>query len=157
MSDGLQQEETYEEMIARSPVLLNRNDATPPAIARALVLSLVEDGQLPAELVEAACVAIHAREVSGGCTALAEGIAIPHGCLDVPRPLVAIAIHAEGVDCGAIDGQLSRIFILQLNRQGSRAHVRFLAGVNRRLLRAEVRAAILAARTPEVVKALLCG
>ena len=95
---------------------------------------------------------------AAGCTALANGIAIPHGYMDeVEKPVVAIGVHTRGVDCSSIDGQPTRIFILLLNHQGSRDHIRFLAAVNRRLIIPEIRAAILVAQSRDEVLHLLAG
>ena len=152
MSDGL-----YETLVAQCPVLLDRVEVTPPELAAALVDSLVAAGHLPPERRDEACAAVHEREVSGGSTALACGIAIPHGYLDVPEPLMAVGVHRAGIDCGAIDGSPSHIFILLLSRRETRAHIHILANVNRRLLLPEVREGILQARTPETVRALLLG
>jgi PTS system nitrogen regulatory IIA component len=112
---------------------------------------------LPADLRETARAAVNARE-QAGCTALANGIAIPHGYMDeVENPVVAIGVHTNGVDCSSIDGQPTRIFILLLNHQGSRDHIRFLAAVNRRLIIPEVRVGILVAQSRDEVLHLLAG
>ena len=76
---------------------------------------------------------------------------------EVESPVVAIGIHVHGVDCSSIDGQPSRIFILLLNHQGSRDHIRFLAAVNRRLIIPEIRAGILMAQSRDEVVRLLAG
>jgi mannitol/fructose-specific phosphotransferase system IIA component (Ntr-type) len=60
------------------------------------------------------------------------------------------------VDCGAIDGLPSRIFVLVLSSpQQPKAHIRFLSEINRRLLRSEIREHILLAHDPETVRTLL--
>ena len=132
-------------------------EESPEGVFSRLFDALVAAGRLPAGLREKARAAVNAREAAG-CTALANGIAIPHGYLDeVERPVAAIGVHARGVDCSSIDGQPTRIFILLLNHLGSRDHIRFLAAVNRRLIIPEVRAGILVAQTSDEALHLLAG
>ena len=148
-------------ILRASPIVLGMTADSPEEVFSRLFDALVAAGGLPADLREPARenlqAAVNARE-QAGCTALANGIAIPHGYLDeVERPVVAIGVHANGVDCSSIDGQPSRIFILLLNHPGSRDHIRFLAAVNRRLIIPEVRAAILVAQSRDEVLHLLAG
>ena len=147
----------YDAILQASPVVLGMTEDSPEGVFSRLFDALVAMGCLPANLRETARAAVNARE-QAGCTALANGIAIPHGYMDeLEQPVVAIGVHARGVDCSSIDGQPSRIFILLLNNQGSRDHIRFLAAVNRRLIIPEVRAGILVAPTREEVLRLLRG
>lgn len=147
----------YDAILQASPVVLGMTEDTPEGVFSRLFDALVAAGRLPADLREKARAAVNAREAAG-CTALANGIAIPHGYMDeVERPVVAIGVHKSGVDCSSIDGQPTRIFILLLNHLGSRDHIRFLAAVNRRLIIPEVRAGILMAQTRDEVLRLLAG
>ena len=147
----------YDAILQASPVVLGMTEDLPEGVFSRLFDALVAMGCLPADLRETARAAINARE-QAGCTALANGIAIPHGYMDeMESPVVAIGVHTRGVDCSSIDGQPTRIFILLLNHQGSRDHIRFLAAVNRRLIIPEVRAGILVAQTREDVLRLLAG
>ncbi len=147
----------YGTILQASPVVLGMTEDSPEGVFSRLFDALVAMGCLPADLRETARAAVNARE-QAGCTALANGIAIPHGYMDeVEKPVVAIGVHARGVDCSSIDGQPTRIFILLLNHQGSRDHIRFLAAVNRRLIIPEVRAAILVAQSRDEVLRLLAG
>ena len=144
-------------ILQTSPIVLGMTEGSPEGVFSRLFDALVAENRLPADLREKARAAVNARE-QAGCTALANGIAIPHGYLDeVERPVVAIGVHARGVDCSSIDGQPSRIFILLLNHPGSRDHIRFLAAVNRRLIIPEVRAGILVAQSRDEVLHLLAG
>ena len=144
-------------VLQASPVVLGMTEESPEGVFSHLFDALVAADCLPADLRETARAAVNARE-QAGCTALANGIAIPHGYMDeVESPVVAIGVHARGVDCSSIDGQPSRIFILLLNHQGSRDHIRFLAAVNRRLIIPEVRAAILVAQSRDEVLRLLAS
>ena len=147
----------YETILRACPVVLGMTENSPETVFSRLFDALVSTGRLSADLCERARAAVNAREAVG-CTALANGVAIPHGYLDeVESPIAAIGIHPQGVDCSSIDGLPTRIFILLLNHLGSRDHIRFLAAVNRRLIIPEVRAAILVAQSREEVLRLLAG
>ena len=147
----------YDAILQASPVVLGMTEDSPEGVFSRLFDALVAMGCLPADLRETARAAVNARE-QAGCTALANGIAIPHGYMDeLEQPVVAIGVHSRGADCSSIDGQPSRIFILLLNHQGSRDHIRFLAAVNRRLIIPEVRAGILVAQTRDEVLHLLAS
>lgn len=147
----------YCTILQTSPVVLGMTEDSPEGVFSRLFDALVAMGCLPANLRETARAAVNARE-QAGCTALANGIAIPHGYMDeVEKPVVAIGVHTRGVDCSSIDGQPTRIFILLLNHQGSRDHIRFLAAVNRRLIIPEIRAAILVAQSRDEVLHLLAS
>ena len=147
----------YGAILQASPVVLGMTENSPEGVFSRLFDALVAAGCLQADLREKARAAVNARE-QAGCTALANGIAIPHGYMDeVEKPVAAIGVHARGVDCSSIDGQPTRIFILLLNHQGSRDHIRFLAAVNRRLIIPEIRAAVLVAQSRDEVLHLLAG
>ena len=147
----------YSTILQASPVVLGMTEDSPEGVFSRLFDALVAMGCLPANLRETARAAVNARE-QAGCTALANGIAIPHGYMDeVEKPVVAIGVHTRGVDCSSIDGQPTRIFILLLNHQGSRDHIRFLAAVNRRLISPEIGAAILVAQSRDEVLNLLAS
>ena len=147
----------FDAVLQASPVVLGMTEDSPEAVLARLLDELVAAGSLPADLRDAARDAVLAREQTSG-TALANGVAIPHGYLDaVQRPIAALGFHSRGVDCSSIDGQPSRIFILLLNHPGSRDHIRFLAAVNRRLIIPEVRAGILVAQSRDEVLHLLAG
>ena len=147
----------YEAILQTCPVVLGMTETSPEAVFSRLFDALVSTGRLPAELCEKARAAVNAREAAG-CTALANGVAIPHGYLDeVKSPVAAIGIHPQGVDCSSIDGLPTRIFILLLNHLGSRDHIRFLAAANRRLILSEVREGLLMAQTRDEVLKLLVG
>ena len=147
----------YDAILRASPVVLGMTEDSPAAVFSRLFDALVAAGRLPGDLRETARAAVNARE-QAGCTALANGIAIPHGYMDeLESPVVAIGVHARGVDCSSIDGQPSRIFILLLNKRDSRDHIRFLAAVNRRLIIPEVRVGILVAQSRDEVLRLLAS
>ena len=146
----------YPEIISTAPIVLGMDEALKEDVAMHLIDALVEAGRLAPELRAAAFADVNAREVLG-CTALANGISIPHcrfAALEDIR--VAIGVHRHGVDCGAVDGMPSRIFVLVLSSpKQPKAHIRFLSAINRQLLRPEIREHILLANDPEVVRSLL--
>ena len=107
---------------------------------------------------ETARAAVNARE-QAGCTALANGIAIPHGKTDSVDCLVAaLGIKREGIDFGALDGQPSTIFVMTVSPDSRTGpHIQFLAEVSRPLNDASIRAKILSAASREEVLRLLLG
>ena len=94
---------------------------------------------------------------TGACTALTNGVAIPH-CRFAPlkEMRAAIGVHSVGLDCGSVDGMPSRIFILVLaSPEQPGVHLKFLGEITRRLLRPEIRENILIATSPDAVRRLL--
>ena len=147
----------YPEIIRSAPIVMGMTEAAKVDVAMRLIDALVEAGRLAPELRNAAFADVHAREVLGGCTALTNGVAIPHCRFDALDDIrVAVGVHRNGVDCGAMDGLPSRIFVLVLSSpKQPKAHIRFLTEINRHLLLPEIREHILIERDPEAVRALL--
>lgn len=92
-------------------------------------------------------------------TGMQNGIAIPHGKTDSVDCLVAaLGIKHGGVDFGALDGQLSNIFVMTVSPDSRTGpHIQFLAEISRPLNDPAVRAKLLAATTREEVLHLLIG
>ncbi|MDP3177214.1 MAG: PTS sugar transporter subunit IIA [Spirochaetaceae bacterium] len=90
-------------------------------------------------------------------TGMKHGIAIPHGKTDCVKDLVAcIGISDEPVDFDALDREPCRIFIMTLSPADKTGpHLQFLAEVSLLFRSDEKRAAILAARTPDEVLAVI--
>jgi len=90
-------------------------------------------------------------------TGMKHGIAIPHGKTDAVKDLVAcIGISDAAVDFDALDREDCRIFIMTLSPADKTGpHLQFLAEVSLLFRSEEKRAAILAAKTPEDVLAVL--
>ena len=81
-------------ILQASPIVLGMTEGSPESVFSRLFDALVAERRLPVDLREKARAAVNARE-QAGCTALANGIAIPHGYLDeVERPVVAIGVRA---------------------------------------------------------------
>ena len=92
-----------------------------------------------------------------GCTAIENGIAIPHGKTDsVDCLIAALGIKRSGVDFGALDGQPSTIFVMTVSPDSRTGpHIQFLAEISRPLNDSAVRSKILAATSREEVLKLL--
>lgn len=90
-------------------------------------------------------------------TGMQHGIAIPHGkSVGTTSMHVAVAISKEGIDFAALDGEPSRIFILVVSPVGQAGpHIQFLASITGLLREAAAREAILAAKSPQEVAAIL--
>jgi len=148
----------FDAVVRDCPTIVDLNEPDIDRVVTRLVEALVTAGKLAAPLRENAIDAILSRERTSS-TALAAGICLPHGYLDDVSGIVfAVGIHRDGIECGAADGQPSRLFFVVLNAKSSAvSHVRFLSALNRRLLTPGVRDGILLARTGEDVRRLLIG
>ncbi|AFG38361.1 PTS sugar transporter subunit IIA [Spirochaeta africana] len=90
-------------------------------------------------------------------TGMQHGIAIPHAKTEAVDELLAcVAVTTKPIDCSAVDGKPSRIFIMTLSppdRVGP--HIRFLSEIGRILKSRKVRDRVLKAATPaELLQAL---
>lgn len=145
----------YNDIIETAPIVTGLDG--PIDMPARLVDALVETGQLAAELRDAAVEAVRAREANGACTALTNGVAIPHCRFEPLKEMrAAIGVHNSGLDCGSVDGMPSRIFILVLSSPDQPGlHLKFLGEITRRLLRPEIRENILISTSPDHVRRLL--
>jgi mannitol/fructose-specific phosphotransferase system IIA component (Ntr-type) len=84
-------------------------------------------------------------------TAVFPGAAIPHGkARSVDRLAAACGLAPEGVAFDSMDGEPTRLFVLLVSPENfSTQNVRLLANIARLLRQDQVRADLLAARTPE--------
>jgi len=118
--------------------------------AHAVTLGLTTD---PAVLVEG----LAAREAQG-TTGLMDGIAIPHAksAAVAQAALVVLRTH-DGVAWETLDGQPVRLAISLLIPEGEAGttHLKLLSKVARTLMKAPVRAELLAAETPEALVEIL--
>lgn len=115
---------------------------------------LVADGRvtdLPTYLA-----AVRAREDQGS-TGMGLGIAIPHAKSPaVARTGLAVARSATGVDFGSDTGERSQLLFLIAAPEGSGdEHITLLSRLARRLVHAELRTALLGARSAEEAVQLL--
>jgi PTS system nitrogen regulatory IIA component len=90
--------------------------------------------------------ALHERERQS-TTALENGIAIPHVRLTgLPAPLAVLARSIDGIDCGAVDGRPTHLFLLLVAAaEQPGGHLKVLASAARLLGDAGCRASLLAA------------
>jgi mannitol/fructose-specific phosphotransferase system IIA component (Ntr-type) len=91
-------------------------------------------------------------------TGMQDGFAIPHSRMDEPiqATLVSLGVLARGLDFDAIDGQPTRTVVcLVTPRKQSREHLRVLAGIAQLFARPEFRAALLDAKSPAEVLAVI--
>jgi len=106
---------------------------------------------------EAAAEAVLDREAQMS-TGMAEGLAVPHGRTDAVDGLVcAVGVRRDGIDAGAAHGEVSRIFVLVLTPlSGAGPYLQFVAAVISSL-DSPGRQRVLAAETPEQLRAALIG
>ena len=111
---------------------------------------------LPPLAAEAVLGAVQERERVLS-TGVGQGVAIPHGkspLLDQLR--VAAGVTARPVDFDALDGEpVELCFVLVGPESAAGAHVKALSRISRLMRRAPLRAALVAARTPEEFLALV--
>jgi PTS system nitrogen regulatory IIA component len=80
-------------------------------------------------------------------TAVGEGVAIPHGKLDVvPRLTACLGRSRAGVDFESVDGKRTHLFVVLLAPENSTGvHLKALARISRLFKDADFRARLLAA------------
>jgi len=90
-------------------------------------------------------------------TALEDGVAIPHvRFAGLPAPLAALARSTSGIDCGAVDGRPTQLFLLLVvSAEQPGGHLKLLAGAARLLSDARCRTRLLAAETAADLVAVL--
>jgi Kef-type K+ transport system membrane component KefB/mannitol/fructose-specific phosphotransferase system IIA component (Ntr-type) len=90
-------------------------------------------------------------------TGMKDGVALPHGRTDaVTDTAVAIGIKKAGINFGSIDGQPSRLFILEVSpKKASGLHVQFLAAVGAMFGNQALRETVINAATPNEIVDLL--
>lgn len=137
-------------------IALELKAETKEAVLEELMALLVQAGKV--NDAKAALAAVHEREQKM-TTAIQHGIAIPHAKTDAVTELVtAIGIKRRGIECDALDGKPSRIFIMTLSpmsRVGP--HIQFLSAISHALDNPDVRQAVLDAETPEAVIEILAS
>jgi PTS system nitrogen regulatory IIA component len=79
-------------------------------------------------------------------TAIGEGVAIPHGKLDVGKLLACVGRSRAGIDFDSMDGRPTHLFFVLVAPESSTgAHLKALARISRLLKDPEFRARLLAA------------
>ena len=141
-------------VLGRDTVALHLKGKTKEEVIGELLQVAVRGGKVTD--IEAARKAVLERERRMS-TGMKHGIAIPHGKTDSVKDLVAcIGVSDEPVDFDALDREPCRIFIMTLSPADKTGpHLQFLAEVSLLFRSDEKRAAILAARTPDEVLAVI--
>ncbi len=124
-------------------------------------------GEVIAELLAALADGGHVRDVETASrvvleregqssTGMEKGLAVPHGRTDaVDRLVCAVGVKPGGIDFGAMDGRPSSIFVLVLTPvAGADPYLQFVASLIA-ALDEDGRRRVLAARTPEQLRAAL--
>ncbi len=90
-------------------------------------------------------------------TAIADGIAIPHGKVSLGEEVLAVfGRNSGGLDFGSVDGQPTKLFFLLVSPESHPSlHLRWLAHIASLLKNPEFRNSLLAAETPDEVLSLI--
>jgi PTS system nitrogen regulatory IIA component len=141
-------------VLSRDMVALNLKGRDKESIIDELLQVAAKSGKIADIAVARKSVLERERRMSTG---MKHGIAIPHGKTDAVKDLVAcIGVSENPVDFDALDREDCRIFIMTLSPSDKTGpHLQFLAEVSLLFRSEEKRAAILAAKTPEEVLAVL--
>jgi len=121
---------------------------------RELVQLLADRGKIRPEDVAPTTDAILEREHLGS-TAIGRGVAIPHAKTPAAQGFIAAFGRSRvGIDFSAVDGEpVHLVFLLASPPDSQRTHLKALAHISRLLSKQDLRARILAAKTPaEIIK-----
>jgi PTS system fructose-specific IIA component len=134
---------TTSDLITADLVDLGLDAADKHAATRALAQRLVDAGRVTDLDLFLKDVAAREEQMATG---LEGGIGIPH-CRSaaVTAPTLAFGRSAAGVDFGAPDGPATLIFLIAAPEGGGSDHLKVLAALARRLVRAEFKQNLLAA------------
>lgn len=141
-------------VLSRDVIALHLKGNSKETIIDELIELAMKTGKVKSREAARAAVLERERRMSTG---MKHGIAIPHGKTDAVQDLVAcIGVADAGVDFDALDREPCRIFIMTLSpadRTGP--HLQFLAEVSLLFKSGEKREAILQAKSPEEILAVL--
>ena len=122
------------DFVVREAILPNLQVESKEAAIRAMVASLKESGNIPADDEESIVAAIMKREDLGS-TGIGNGVAVPHTKHpSVDRLVATVAIAPSGVDFASLDGEAVYILFLLVSppeRPGD--HLRGLENISRHL------------------------
>ena len=138
-----------EDMIKMDLEAASRDDAV-----RELVRLLADRGKIRPEDIQPTSEAILEREHLGS-TAIGRGVAIPHAKTPAAREFIAAFGRSRvGIDFSAVDGEPAHlVFLLVSPPDSQRTHLKALAHISRLLSKQDLRAHILAAKTPaEIIR-----
>lgn len=133
-------------LITEQQVILSLEAPDRADASRALAQTLVDSGRVTD--LEGFLADIRKREEQMP-TGLPGGIGIPH-CRSpyVTEPSLAFARSDQGVEWGAEDGPAHLIFMIGAPDGGGEEHLKILAALARKLMRADFKDALRAASTP---------
>ena len=114
----------------------------------------------PAGLDQDTLVAVLLKREADGTTAIADGIALPHGRLtlgdEVDEVLATFGRAREGLDFDSVDGRPTKLFFLLVSPEGHPSiHMRWLAHIAVLLKNPELRTRLAEAETAEEALAAL--
>lgn len=140
---------TTPDLITADLVDLGLDAADKRSATRALAERLVSAGRVTDLDLFLKDVAAREEQMATG---LEGGIGIPH-CRSaaVTTPTLAFGRSANGVDFGAPDGPAKLIFLIAAPEGGGSDHLKVLAALARRLVRAEFKRTLLDATDADVV------
>jgi len=141
-------------VLTRDSIALHLQGRTKEAIVDELLAVAAKSGKI--KDLSAARKSVLEREARMS-TGMKHGIAIPHGKTDAVDDLVAcIGVSDQGVDFEALDDEACRIFIMTLSPAAKTGpHLQFLAEVSLLFKSEDKRLAIMAAKDPGEVLAIL--
>ena len=144
------------ELVNKDLILLNLRANTKDEVMKELVHTLHKDGRINSE--EEFLYDIKAREATGN-TGFDDGIAIPHAkSKAVIKPAVAIGIKPSGIDWGAEDGELSKIFFMIASPDnGANHHIEVLTELSTKIIEDGFLDKLMAATTTGEALELLVG
>jgi mannitol/fructose-specific phosphotransferase system IIA component (Ntr-type) len=142
------------EILDARRVVLNLEGETKEEILRSLVeaVTSTHEGLDPVELLDA----LVKREDTGS-TAIADGIAIPHGKLGIGEEVIcAFGLSKRGLDFKSVDGKPSQLFFLLVSPENfPTRHLQWLAHIAVLLKNPDLRSSLLAASSPDDVLSII--
>lgn len=144
------------EVLTEDLVKMDLEARTRDGAIRELVQLLSGRGKIAPADLESVVNTVLEREHLGS-TAIGRGVAIPHAKTPAVREFVAAFGRSRaGIDFSAVDGEpVHLVFILISPPDSQRAHLKALAHISRLLSKQDLRAHIMAAKSPaEIIKLL---
>ena len=128
-------------LITENLVVLNLDSVDRHAATRVLAQALADEGRVTD--LEGFLADVRKREEQMP-TGLPGGIGIPHArSAYVTEPSLVFGRSTNGIDWGAEDGPATLIFLIAAPEGGGDAHLKILAALARRLMRAEFRQSLM--------------
>lgn len=136
-------------LITEGQVVLNLQAPDRHAATRVMAETLLADGRVTDLDVFLGDVRKREEQMATG---LPGGIGIPHArSAAITTPSLVFGRTSEGIDWGAEDGPATLIFLIAAPDGGGQEHLQILAKLARKLMRADFRAALMAASSESEV------